>query len=89
MRYRRLGSGPPLVLLGATDRAEELAGQYRVLIPEMPPFGDDVTDWLSAFLDGLGTTDVTLLAAGPFHDLARDLALADPDRVIRVILDTR
>jgi len=86
MRYHRLGAGPPLVLLGPTGRADELAARFRVIVPEMPDPGEDVGAWLTAFLEGLGMSGVTVLAAEPFHAVARDLALADPDRVSHVIL---
>jgi hypothetical protein len=86
MRYHRLGAGPPLVLLGLTGCAEDLSGRFRVLVPEMPAPGEDVGAWLTAFLEGLGATGVTVLAAEPFYSVARDLALADPDRVSHVIL---
>jgi pimeloyl-ACP methyl ester carboxylesterase len=89
MRYHRLGAGPPLVLLGPTGRAEELAERFRVIVPEMPAHGEDVGAWLTAFLEGLGTTGVTVFAAEPFYSVARDVALADPDRVSHVILGER
>jgi hypothetical protein len=86
MRYRRLGAGPPLVLLGPADGAEGLAASYRVIVPEMPAPGEDVGAWLTAFLEGLGTRGVTVVAPEPFHAAARELALADPDRVAEVLL---
>jgi pimeloyl-ACP methyl ester carboxylesterase len=86
MRYRRLGAGPPLVLLGPADGAESLAARYRVIVPEMPGPGEDFGAWLTAFLEGLGTSGVTVVAAEPFHTIARELALADPDRVAQVLV---
>jgi hypothetical protein len=86
MRYRRLGAGPPLLLLGRADDVEGLAARFRVIVPEMPATGEDVGAWLAAFLEGLGMTGITVVAAEPFHSAARELALADPDLVTRVVL---
>jgi hypothetical protein len=86
MRYRRLGAGPPLLLLGPVGGVDGLAAQFRVIVPELPDPREDVGGWLTAFLEGLGMSGVTVLAAAPFFAVARDLALADPDRVSHVIL---
>lgn len=89
MPYRLLGAGPPLLVLGHVDGVEGYAGRFRVIVPEMPDSGDDLGAWLTGFLEGLGTTGVTVLAAEPYHAAARQLALTDPDRVARVHLDGR
>lgn len=83
--YRRLGSGPPLVLLGAPGAAERLASRYRVIVPEAPGPGEDVIAWLTAFLEGLGTSGATVIAAERYYRAARELARLDPDRLTRVL----
>lgn len=88
MRYRRLGAGPPLVLLGPGEGADAWATQFRVIVPELPGPEEDLGAWLTAFLEGLGTPGVTVVAAEPFYAAARELALADPDRVREVVFGT-
>ena len=39
---------------------------------------------LGAFIDGLGTSGLTILAAGPFYDAALELAAQDPQRIANV-----
>ena len=87
MTYRRLGSGPPLLVLGAVEEAdvERLAARHRVIVPELPAPDEDVRAWLTGFLEGLGTTGLTVLAAKPFYAAARDVAAADPDRLTQVL----
>lgn len=87
MRYRRLGAGPPLVVLGPVDDLDGYAARFRVIVPEMPEPGEDLQAWLAAFLEGLGTPGVSIVAAGPFHAAARELALGDPGRVTNLVLD--
>ena len=89
MRYRLLGAGPPLLVLGVVPGVEGYAARFRVLVPELPDPGEDLGAWLTAFLEGLGTTGIAVLAAEPFHAAARQLALTDPDRVARVELNGR
>lgn len=85
MRYRRLGAGPPLLVLGDVKGVEELASRYRVIVPELPAPDEDLRAWLVAFLDGLGTTGLTVRATDRFYAAARELAQADPDRLTEVL----
>jgi hypothetical protein len=93
MRYRRSGAGMPILLMvpvpGTAHLAEELtrafAGNFRLIVPELPT-STDPTEWLSEFLEGLGTSAVTLIAAGPLCMPAIELALRDDDQVSRLVL---
>ena len=94
MRYRRSGVGRPVIVLRPDDPGDapwsalldSLCASHRLLIPELPAAGADVTSWLAAFLDGLGVSDVAVVAAGPFCLPALELALLGVDRVARLAL---
>lgn len=94
MRYRRMGSGRPVVLVGGTTAgdslwpglADVLARQFRVIVPETPSSGDDFACWLGDFLEGLGMSEVGLVASDAFCASAIDLVLRDADRVGRVVV---
>jgi hypothetical protein len=77
MRYRRWGgkTGSPAVLL---------LGRFGAIVPELPEPGTDILAWLGAFIEGLGTGGLTVLATGPYYDAALELAAHDPDRIARV-----
>ncbi|HEY7683213.1 MAG TPA: hypothetical protein VH879_11265 [Gemmatimonadales bacterium] len=89
-RYRRSGSGPTVVVLGAEPVVEPLARSYRVIVPEVPPHLSDTTAggrarWLSGVFDGLGI-DVAVIVTAPV--LAGAVALfagGAPDRVKGVL----
>jgi hypothetical protein len=90
-RYRRLGTGWPVVLLapGAGDGgalwpglAEAVAAGARALLPALdaadaPPAALAAT--LRGFLDGLGLGRVSLVAAAPFGEAALRFARGDDD----------
>jgi pimeloyl-ACP methyl ester carboxylesterase len=94
MRYRRAGTGRPLVVLRAADDSDalwpeldaELVSRFRVVTPELPPECEDVAAWVSAFLEGVGLTRVVVLAAEPCCLSALELALLGADQVERLIL---
>jgi hypothetical protein len=94
MRYRRSGVGRPVVVLRPHDLddgvwpalLDRLGARHRLFVPELPPRGADITSWLAAFLDGLGVSDVAVVAAGCFCLPALELALRGVDRVARLAL---
>lgn len=94
IRYRRTGAGPVLLLLLDGPGPGGLGGRFvasleegfRVIRPEAPPAGTGVADWLSDFLQGLGTPEVRVLAAGRFRLPALELALREADQVVRLAL---
>jgi hypothetical protein len=73
MRYRRWrpGAGSRVVVVGPA--------RLGVIVP-------DLTDpsLLGAFIEGLGTPGLTILASGPFYDAALELAARDPERIAGV-----
>jgi pimeloyl-ACP methyl ester carboxylesterase len=94
MRYNRSGGGLPVVVLGGAEPLwpglhEVLAGHFRLIVPELPRCTEDVAAWLAAFLEGLGTTKVRVVASSDFCMSALELALADLDRIDRIVLVPR
>ena len=94
MRYERSGTGQPLLVLGADQPGDVwpeltglLAGHFRVLVPDIPR-GESDAEWLNCFFDGLGVTEVSILAGGRYADVALELALGDQELVGRVVLVT-
>jgi pimeloyl-ACP methyl ester carboxylesterase len=94
IRYRSRGSGRPLLALAPSNGHESLAtawidglsARFRVIAPDTRGLDGDVATWLGCFLEGLGTRDLGVLAAGPFRGPALELALAEPERIARVVL---
>jgi hypothetical protein len=72
MRYRRWRPGEhcPVVVLGP---------RLGMVVPELA-----APSALGAFIEGLGTRGLTILAAGPYYDVALELAALDPERIVRV-----
>lgn len=72
MRYRRWRAGDdgPVVVLGP---------RLGMVVPELAD-----PSALGAFIEGLGTRGLTILAAGPFYEVALQLAALDPERIVRV-----
>jgi pimeloyl-ACP methyl ester carboxylesterase len=101
--YLRTGTGPLVVVLGARfyDAATDptigvVADRHRVVIPDLQsvrsddgPPAVDFSEWLCAFLDGLGADDVVLVASEDVAPDAIAFARSDSDRVRRVVLETR
>jgi hypothetical protein len=93
MRYRRTGAGMPILLIFpvpepahlAEELTRALAGHFRLIVPELPASTNPAA-WLAEFLEGLGTSAVTLIAAGPLCMPAIELALRDEDQVSRLVL---
>lgn len=63
-----------------------LARRFRLITPEAPPEGVDPGEWLGAFLEGLGTPGIGVVAAERFCLPALVLALRDPQRITRLVL---
>jgi hypothetical protein len=92
MRYSRYGSGALLLLLRDASRdpwstlQERLAAHFKVIVPEVPAGTADVPGWLNNLLEGLGATDITVVAVGGHCDTGLALALVDNEFVSRVVL---
>lgn len=97
VRYRRSGAGRPLLLLHSPERSpplwpevlEVLRSGFRLVVPDPPPRGTEAEAWLSALLDGLGLSGVTVVAFDEFCIAALERALLEPDRVARVVMVVR
>lgn len=95
-RYRRAGTGPIVLLLHRLGEHDglwpelpsALARGARVVTPELAPDAPDVADRLLGFLEGLGASEVGVVAAAPFCAAALDLALRDGGPVGRTVLVT-
>lgn len=72
MRYRRW-------LPGADCQVVVIGARLGMVVPELAD-----PSALGAFVEGLGTRGLTILAAGPFYEAAVELAALDPDRIARV-----
>src|SRR5688572_15098386 len=93
-RYRRSGSGRPVLVLHSPDDPnplwpellEMLGNGYRVITPEPPAAGADLTAWLTGFLEGLGTSSVRIVAAHGFCMAALEVALLEAVGITRMVL---
>jgi pimeloyl-ACP methyl ester carboxylesterase len=93
-RYVRRGSGPSVVLVGADATAnpvwkplvERLATGRRIVVPQPPPKGVDVATWLRGFIEGLGLSDVVLVAGDGISNAALELAATDDFLVRKLVL---
>jgi len=94
IRYRRSGVGRAVLLLSPPDQSEplwpelldELAVSFRLITPEPPADEADVACWLGTFLEGLGVSNVGIVAAGCFCIPALELALSRGDQIARLVL---
>lgn len=95
MRYRRSGVGRAalLVLRPPHDSAplwpgllDSLGERFRVIAPEAPSAESDAACWLGDFLEGLGVSNVSILATGCFCIPVLELALLESDQVSRIVL---
>ena len=84
-RYRRSGSGRPVVVLQPPNDAdadwsrlaELLTGHCRVIIPELPAGVTDAATWLRDFLDALGIERAAVVVPEQLGIASLDLALLD------------
>ena len=87
-RYRRSGSGRPVVVLHPPSEvdaetwhlAELLSGHCRVIVPELPSGVVDAAAWLRDFLDALGIERAAVVVPEQLGIAALDLALLDTGR---------
>lgn len=93
IRYRRTGTGRPLLVLGAPRSPDPLweavlgaFGAFRRVEPEPPADEADPAAWIADFLEGIGATEVTVLAGGRFGAAALELTSADAQQVSRVVV---
>ncbi|HEX2030086.1 MAG TPA: alpha/beta fold hydrolase [Actinomycetota bacterium] len=105
--YLEAGQGPPVVLLhglGATNASLlptlwDLARDHRVLVPDMPGFGDSskplrrydsafFARWLEAFLDEAGVERADLVGNSMGGRVAIEMGLVHPERTGRLVLLT-
>lgn len=94
IRYSRLGVGRPVIVLGPERLQPPLGPAFLDALSSCftifrPVPGDDAADlvgWLLCFLEGLGTSDNALVAAGRFAWVAREVASAAPHQVTRLVL---
>lgn len=94
MRYRRAGSGRPLLLLRSSGESHPLwseldaalIGGFRVLTPDVPSAGVDVAAWLRDFLEGIGVERVIVVASDALCIAALEMALLGADQVERMVL---
>jgi hypothetical protein len=95
IRYRCSGSGAERSLLVLTPAEVSpywaavvagLDGRFRVITPEAPPEATDLSAWLAALLEGLGTSVIRVVAGDRFHMPALEVANGEPDQVACVVL---
>ena len=93
-RYVRRGSGPSVVLVGADANAnpvwgplvERLEVGHRIVVPQPPPANADIATWLREFIEGLGLSDVVLVAGNGTSDAALELANTDDFLIRKLVL---
>ena len=92
VRYRRIGTGRPVLALYSPgdplwpELLQTLGAGYRLIVPQPPGAGADITPWLAGFLEGLGLSSVRILAADSFSIPALELALLDTAGISRMVL---
>jgi hypothetical protein len=93
-RYVRRGTGPSVVVVGADAQAspvwsplvEQLVGSHRVVVPQQPPEGADISVWLRGFIEGIGLTAIVLIAGGAATAASLDLTASDDFTVRRLVV---
>jgi hypothetical protein len=93
MRYRRLGVGRSFLFLDSRSEPEicpelrdALAGDFRLIVPELPGTDVHLAGWLADFLEGIGASDVGIVAAERHCLTAIELALISVDQIARVVI---
>lgn len=96
LAYARAGSGPTLVLLTEWSSElplpklfEELSASFRVILPELagvPRCPDAKGCGVGDLLDTLGLHSASLVADPSYAAEALQLALAEPERIERVVM---
>jgi len=92
-RYRRSGTGRSVLVLDTANGASlwpelmhVLGSNFRLIVPEVPAGNAHQGAWLAEFLEGLGTTSVSLIAASDFCVPALDLVLRGADQISQLVL---
>jgi hypothetical protein len=92
-RYRRRGSGRPVLLLCDSPDSplwelllNALSECYRVIIPEFAQPGAEGSFRLADFLEGLGCRAVSVIADAALASAALAVALGGCDQIARVII---
>src|SRR5262245_57981042 len=92
-RYRRSGVGQSVLLLDGEGGASlwpelmhVLGGNFRLIVPNLPPGGPSEYAALASFLEGLGTSGVSVIASSSYCVPALDLVLRGVDQVTRLVL---
>ena len=83
-----------MLFLRSTEKAESLwpelhgalALQFRLIAPDVPADAEDVTAWLTDFLEGIGMPSMGVLATDDLCLPAFELAARDPEQVARLVL---
>lgn len=89
--YQVVGRGGVVLVLTPAEGVRRrlvasLSPTARVVAPDLPLSNDvDPTEWLSAFVEALGISNVRVLADPAYEHPAHVLALDDPGRVATVI----
>lgn len=94
VRFRRSGAGRGILLLHSAvetrplwpELLDTLTSGFRLIVPAARAPDTDIDVWLSALLEGLGTSRLTVVASDEFCVPAIEQALLDPDHVSSVIL---
>lgn len=93
-RYRRLGTGRPVVLLSTAPLAEPVwpealeavAAIHRIYAPEIPSNVKGFGPWLRGFMDGVGAERPSIIATSSLCIPALEYALFDPYRIHSLVL---
>ena len=93
IRYRRVGAGHPVLVLAeqleicpTVVRALTETGAVRLIMPELPAEAVHVAGWAADFLEGIGATNVGVLATPSFVGAAIELAMLGAVQITRVVL---
>ena len=94
MRYRRAGTGRAIIVLYSAhdsgppwpELVDALGQGFRLILPEPPDADADIAEWLADFLEGLGMSNIGIVAAGRFCVPTLELTLLGVDQVARIVL---
>ena len=94
MRYRRAGTGRAVIVLYSPsdpgppwpELVEGLGEGFRLILPEPPDAEADIAEWLADFLEGLGMSNIGIVAADRFCVPTLELTLLGVDQVARIVL---
>jgi hypothetical protein len=89
VRYRRSGMGRSVLVLVPPDHPDALwpdllqglSAAFRLIVPDPPAAERDAAAWLATFLEGLGLSNVGIVAAGCFCIPVLELAFLDADQL--------